>query len=631
MPDIRESTAFRHGALFVIAVALLAVTGAGTSAQTNWRRIDTPNFVAIGDVSASVLRDVVQKFESFRATLGRLHGARLVGSPVPTIIIVFPSDTAIAPFRPKFNGKPVDVAGLMVPGREVNYIAVVNDDNKAREQIVFHEYAHLVARNGSQPLPVWLNEGIAEYYSTFESLRNGRDAIVGNVVSHHIAQLNDTVLIPIAELLKIDHGSSLYNEGSRRSVFYAQSWALVHMILRAEPSRAQQLAAYVDGVWRGVDPLTAWQEAFGAVNMDQELDRYIRRQSFTAVKYSFGEAVATLEGAQATPMTPSDVQAFLADFQTELDDYDGAAARLAELAKRDPSNARAIVTAARLSEMRGQPGDTGERLRTMTPPSDWLLAYLAGVTLADKITDGTRPAAADVQAVERFLEVARKGGREFPNAVARVAALELRAEATPSAETEAALDRARQLAPGRYDYTFLHAQILVRRKEFAKARALLGTLLATGPPSARETTRSLLGTVAEFENALSANSSSVVPPMTAAGSAPPLPSGSREPAAPTFSLRTMKPGEQRLEAMFENIECVVGKGITFHFKMGAQAVTATAQKFDEVEFITYRSDLSGSISCGPLKEPMKVLLTWRPGPTDGSKLAVALEFLPKGK
>jgi hypothetical protein len=600
-------------------VAFLFTAGATVPAQSNWRRIDTPNFVCIGDVPASALRDVVFRFEGFREILGRLHGARLVGSAVPTVVIVFPTDYAIGPFRPKFNGKPVDVAGLLVPGRDVNYIAAVNDGNPERLRVIFHEYTHLVARNGSQHLPVWLSEGLAEYYSTFEPLKSGREAIIGNVIGDHLQELNNTVLIPIAELLKINHDSPLYNEGSRRSVFYAESWALVHMILRAEPSRAPQLAAYVERVSRGDEPTAAWQEAFGGVNMDQELDHYIRQQTFRAVKYGFGESSGKVEAA-ATAMTASDVQAFLADFQTELDDYDAAAARLADLANRDPSNARAGVAAARLSLMQDRPGEIGDRLRTMAPPADWFLAYLAGVTLADQDSRTDRCEASDVEAVERLLAVARSSGHEFPNAVARAAELELQAEGVPSAETEAALERARQLAPGRDDYTFLHAQILVRRREFDKARSLLGTLLAFGPPDVRDAARRMMGRIVEYESTL-------------APGAPPSAPPSMSPATPTVTplFRQIQPGEQRLEAVFEKTECVTGKPITFYFKAGDQTVTATAAKFDEVEFITYRTDLTGSISCGLVKEPMRVYLTWRPGQPEGAKIVVAIEFLPKDR
>ena len=92
-------------------------------------------------------------------------------------------------------------------------------------------------------------------------------------------------------------------------------------------------------------------------------------------------------------------------------------------------------------------------------------------------------------------------------------------------------------------------------------------------------------------------------------------------------FRELKPGEQRVEGTLERIECVVGKGVTFHVKTPAGAVTATAPQFNDVAFITYRKDLTGSIQCGPVTGPMPVYLTWRPG-ADGAKTAVAIEFLP---
>ena len=45
-------------------------------------------------------------------------------------------------------------------------------------------------------------------------------------------------------------------------------------------------------------------------------------------------------------------------------------------------------------------------------------------------------------------------------------------------------------------------------------------------------------------------------------------------------------------------------------------MVARAPTMAQVEFITYRDDVSGNISCGTLKEPMPVYVTWRPG-TDG--------------
>ena len=97
-----------------IAFVLVVVAFDGAPAQAQWRRLDSPNFVVIGDVPVRDLRDVAVQFEGFRETLGRVLSARVTTTAVPSVVIVFPSDQALAPFRPKYQGKPVEIAGLFV-------------------------------------------------------------------------------------------------------------------------------------------------------------------------------------------------------------------------------------------------------------------------------------------------------------------------------------------------------------------------------------------------------------------------------------------------------------------------------------------------------------------------------------
>jgi hypothetical protein len=108
------------------------------------------------------------------------------------VVVVFPSDRALGPFRPRYQGKPVEISGLFVPGRDLNYILLVNDGRPNRLPIVLHEYTHLITSNSDQPLPVWLSEGLAEYYSTFQLERGGREAVLGSLIDEHLARLNDT-------------------------------------------------------------------------------------------------------------------------------------------------------------------------------------------------------------------------------------------------------------------------------------------------------------------------------------------------------------------------------------------------------------------------------------------------------
>jgi hypothetical protein len=619
-----RSTASRATAVFALLGGLFLLAA---PAHAEWRRVDSPNFVVVGDVSARDLRDVAVKFEGFRETLGRLLGERAVATAVPTVVFVFPTDYTIGPFRPKYQGKPVDVAGLFMSGRDVNYIAIVNDGNAERMRIVFHEYAHLVTSNSGQTLPLWLSEGLAEYYSTFELWSDRRNAVLGNVIDAHLERLNDTVLIPIADLLKIDHTSPLYNEGSRRSVLYAQSWALTHYIVLGEPSRVPQLNAYLQSVWSGVDTGEAWRQAFGAWNMDRELDQYIRRQTFRAVRYTFGDALSRFD-APAAPLAAADVQALLAELLIRLDDHDAAADRLALSVKQDATSARARVGAVRLALDRSPTNPGAPELHDLATPTDWFLAYLAGVTaaeIAERRNGG--PNADDIATVRRLLDAGRMAGEDFPNAVARLADLELRTEAGPSAGTVTALERARQRAPGRHEYALLLAQILSRQSEYAKARDLLAPFFHSHHPAhVRNAARSLMGYIVELEASRRPGGAPAgTPAGTPPGAGPPGSSSGASEMRPRY--RQLQAGEQRLEGTLERIECVAGKGVTFHVKTADTTVTATTPQFNDVAFITYRKDLTGSIQCGPVTPGTPVYLTWRPG-AEGAKIPVALEFLP---
>ena len=58
-----------------------------------------------------------------------------------------------------------------------------------------------------------------------------------------------------------------------------------------------------------------------------------------------------------------------------------------------------------------------------------------------------------------------------------------------------------------------------------------------------------------------------------------------------------------------------------------------AKRFEDIDFITYRSASPGTVACGPLPSPVRVLTTYRPSETaasSGSVLGdlVAVELLP---
>src|SRR5439155_1233507 len=103
------------------------------------------------------------------------------------------------------------------------------DDPSHLPSVAQHEYTHALLDAAMPEAPLWLNEGLAEYLSTFTATADRAQA--GAPVQAHLDWLRTHDLMPLPELFAIGAGSAAYHEGDRRGTFYAQSWLLTHMIL----------------------------------------------------------------------------------------------------------------------------------------------------------------------------------------------------------------------------------------------------------------------------------------------------------------------------------------------------------------------------------------------------------------
>ena len=592
-----------------------------------WRRLDSPNFVVIGDVGGGTLRNVALRFEGFRETLTRVLSARATGTAVPTIVIVFPSDSAFRPFKPRYQGNVQDtVAGLFVGRRDVNYIAVVADGQEERLRVVFHEYAHLVTSNATRNLPVWLAEGLAEFYSAYRMRGGGREAILGLPIVSHLTQMQTTSLLPLKQLVGVTHDSPLYNEDNRRSVLYAQSWALTHMLLLGQPQRTERLGEYLSKVDQGTPASEAWDQVFGADPIERDLQKYIRREAFFATQYKFPEKIVTFEGA-AVALPPGDADAFLADFLLQQNRAPEAVERMRKGAST-PTAWRATVGA--LLDMENKNDAAAEKtLVSEADVRDWLTAYRAAAALATLVErSGDRPLPEHVNAVRRLLEIPRAADREMANGIARLVALELGTQDPSLAPSRSAIERARMMAPGRDEYLFLHARVLTREKEYAAARTLIGPMMApVQPPEIRDYARWLMAHVGDVERAESGRDFGAGPRAPSASSDSSSGGSTGRPAGRRPVFRRTEANEERFEGILERIECT--RGAVMFQMTPAPPIRLVAATLSLVDFITYRDDLSGTVGCGPVKDSPRVYVTTKPGDREGERVVVAVEFPPK--
>lgn len=637
----------RRPARLLLLTCLAAVVAAPAGAE--WRRIDTPNFIVVGDVSARELRSVAVKFEGFRETLSRVLSKGATSAAVPTVVIVFPSDKAFTPFKPTYQGKPrEDIHGIFVPRQDVNYIAV-ESGTEADDRIIFHEYAHLVIGNVMPRVPVWLNEGLAEFYSTFKLMNDGRRAQIGVPIPEHLRLLNSSGRMLLSDLLKVDQHSPYYNEGARATVFYAESWALTHLILNGQPGRANELAAYVRSVNAGVPEDRAWDEAFGP-HMDQVFREYLQRPAYNTVLIEFPVSITSFT-ASPVLLRLSDADAFLASFLVARHELDQAAAQLAMAVQSDPDDPLVQAVMATVDLERRQPANAKQRLLMAGKTDDWFAAYATGIALGE-LADGNGAGGPDTEAIQaarlRF-EAVRQARENVPNVLAHLVSLALDQNGEPSGEMRTLIARARELAPGRPDYAFVQAQLLGRLGDFDGARNVLGPLMTDAyPTEVRNAARRLMAVVVEWQKAQQPLARRAEPASGAAGAAPavvpampatsPPTSATTSVAAPrpyrrrsfTPVYRALNAGENRLEGMLDRLECRPGGSLLFHVAGSDGEVPLAAATFAGVAFISYRDDLTGSVSCGPFKEPMHVFVTWRDGDSGRpERIVVAVEFLPK--
>jgi hypothetical protein len=638
------------GLHYIWALCLLALASPASAAL--WHRIDTPNFVVVGDVSARELRATAAKFEGFHEALRRVLPSSTTTAPVPTVVIVFPNDAAFMAFKPQYQGKPREgIVGYAAAGRDVNYIAMLSA-GEFGDRVIFHEYAHMILSNAVARMPLWLNEGLAEFYSTFALMNDGHRAQIGRPIPEHLLLLNGSLRVPLGDLLKVDHASPLYNEGNRASDFYAESWALTHMLLNGQPSRVSELTEYLRRVSAGTTEMQAWDEVLGTQRTDNELRVYLRRPTMNTVVIDFAEKITAVPVTETT-LSTADAAGFLAALQVRNLGPDAAAKVLDAALTQDQTNAAVNVAMARIDLARHDPAGAAKRLLALTPPSDWLFAYEAGIFLTEAAeTDRSLAGPGDVLTrASQLLETVRRTHPDLPNALAQHAAIEiLTGTSPPSKAAQDDIARARALSPGRIEFALTQAELFANARDFVSARAVIGPLMTPlYPEDVRNAARRLMGGLVDYEQSLSASRSRSLASGSNAGTPAGAPSSnerSRSIAVPDSDrdkprdttgqgrfvpiFRTVQAGEQRFEGVLERIECPGGAPVRFLVREATGLTPIEVARMADVDFISYRDDLTGGVQCGPFKEPMHVYVTVREGPAPArERTVVAVEFLPK--
>ena len=153
---------------------------------------------------------------------------------VATAVVV--SDTRKAlPFLPVANGKPAQVAGYFQRSGDMNHIVMTLEGFGESAAIVFHERPRTCfSRMPSARFRLVERRPGRSYQQLQAGGRPPEARGIGGIVDWRLALLRDR-FVPLSQIITVDSPTVLHDTTERRSIFYAESWALVHYLLSQVP------------------------------------------------------------------------------------------------------------------------------------------------------------------------------------------------------------------------------------------------------------------------------------------------------------------------------------------------------------------------------------------------------------
>src|SRR5688572_5468045 len=167
-PPMTRRTTVLLLSLSLSSLAVFSTTdlcSAQALADDRWIEARTDNFRLLSNASERTTFKIGAKLEQLQQLLATAFGGD-VQSAVPTHIYVFKDEASIAPFKIGSNGKPDSIAGYYVGTLSGHFLAIDASASEEPFRTVYHEFVHYFVNNNLPYIPLWLNEGLAEYHST---------------------------------------------------------------------------------------------------------------------------------------------------------------------------------------------------------------------------------------------------------------------------------------------------------------------------------------------------------------------------------------------------------------------------------------------------------------------------------
>jgi tetratricopeptide (TPR) repeat protein len=289
-------------------VGILACTLICVASDIAWIEVKSPNFVVVSDASQKQARRTARSLEQFRSLLQTALPKLKVDSGSPLIAFALRDEKSFKALLPtEVLAKGAAMPGGLFLSSPERYFVLLRTDapGDLGYHAVYHEYVHLVMRLNFPDLPLWLDEGLAEFFGYARVLDGESD--LGMPSLDLLQTLKTGTMIPLAALLEVTHDSPYYREQGKVEMFYAQSWALTHYLMIGDKqAHAAQLSEFLKLLQNDVPEQEAAKRALGnPKDLERNLDLYVRSMAF--YHYQIPAQLSVNEG-QYTVRTLSDAE-----------------------------------------------------------------------------------------------------------------------------------------------------------------------------------------------------------------------------------------------------------------------------------------------------------------------------------
>lgn len=253
-----------------------------------WTELTSRHFVLQTDVASDEARATLTRFETLRAALADVLPPPPIEPSDRIEIVLFDRTKDFYELTGRSRNMNAYFAAHLAADLEAQPVLVLHDDLADEGRVTFlHELAHRFIAQRFSDAPPWLNEGLAQLYSTLR-IQDGKVTVGGSLPDADFSerpffwmswyengaqlQIPTSKAPTVRELLEADRSTFSLTAGDeapsnaaseRQTVFYAAAWKLVQLLMNGPDQGSRvRFQRFLAAIERGARAKQAFQAAF---------------------------------------------------------------------------------------------------------------------------------------------------------------------------------------------------------------------------------------------------------------------------------------------------------------------------------------------------------------------------------